>query len=305
MSTSAAVNTTLQTPIEIQMIPEVPAPNANVLLQTQNVAGKDTALYTWTVNGRVVEQGAGRDRITITAGAIGVRTTVSVSVSMSGGAVETRTRTILPGELDLVWEGNTYTPPFYLGKPLATGDSTVTIAAFPNLVVSGARVGASSLVYQWFVNNSQTPYRSGRGLSSITLSPPLFNSPFSVRAVASTQDGTVAVQQSVVIAPQEPEILFYEKHPLLGTLFNVSLVNPFQLLEDEVTFRIFPLFVVDPTKTLYSWEVAGDAVTADNSGRELTLRKTGAGSGNFLIDTSLETPNSLYERASARARIIF
>jgi len=108
-----------------------------------------------------------------------------------------------------------------------------------------------------------------------------------------------------VIVPQKPEIVFYEKHPLLGTLFNTAAGDSFRLFGEEVTLRLFPLFVADSTRPTYVWEVGGKGVEPEDSGRELTLRKTGTGTGKFLVGASLETPNSLYEHAENKTYIIF
>ena len=295
----------LPSSIEIQTIPETPAPNTIVAVQVQNVANKNSVLFTWKVNGQIIEEGVGLNKITLTTGRAGAPTVVEVTVSDGGEVVDSITRTISPAEVSLVWEADTYTPPFYPGRPLSTGESVITIAAVPTLVVNDTRVSANSLVYTWYLNGSQAPFRSGFGLSTISLSPPIFDSAFSVRVVVTTQSGTLSAQDSVTIIPREPEIALYEKHPLLGTLFNRMIQDNFQSFDEELTLSLFPLFVVDPENSEYTWSVEGDIVDSGDTPRELTLRKTGSDRGTFSIRTSLETGRSIYERATRVISLTF
>ena len=301
----AQIIPTLESPIEIRAIPAVPAPGQAVTLTAANVNNKNSTTFIWTVDGRVVEQGLGLDQITLRSGTIGSRTSVSVTVRNGSETVGTKTYTLVPGELDIVWEANTYTPPFYIGRPVPTGDSLITIATIPSAIVNGTRLNASSLSYQWYINNSQTPYQTGYGLSSISITPPLFDSAFSVRVVASTPDGSFSLQGTEIIVPQTPETLLYQKHPLLGVLFNRALSTGFLLPDEEVTLRLFPLFLSGVGNAVYSWKVNNDSVDTSDAPRELTLRKTGSGVGFARVSAMFEVENSLYERAEQNVEITF
>lgn len=295
---SAQIIPTLQIPVEIEVVPAAPAPGANVLLRAQNVPGGASASYTWTINGEVVDQGIGRDAIVFTAGGVGSVTAVELSIRQGDTFIGEVVRTVRPAELDLVWEAETSIPPFYDGRPLPNGDSTVRVSAVPNVVVDEARISPSNLVYQWFVNGSKTPYRSGYGLSTITLTPPLFGSEFTVRGVAQTRDGRISVARTVAIAPRDPEILIYEDAPLLGLRLDSEVQQRFDLFADEVTVLAFPLFINNLNQTQYRWNINNDTVeSTGESDRELTLRRTGTGSGQYSIGISLKTENSFYEQA--------
>lgn len=290
---------------QIQIIPGTPEPGTSVLLIAENVSDKNTLSFTWTANGKVIAEGIGADRATITAGRVGESTTVTVRIADENGTVAEISRTLLPATLDLVWEGNTYTPPFYLGRPLPTGESTVTVSALPDIRVGGTRVAKENLVYEWYLNNNDRPYRSGYGLHTITLAPPLFDSAFTVSVTAKTRNSAGVARDSVVITPTRPDVILYEQGPLLGTLFNKAATDEFVLDEEEVTFRLFPFFVVDPTAPNYVWSVAGSLVDPGSVSRELTLRKTAPGQGRYTIEASLETAGSLYEQAARSLQLIF
>lgn len=295
----------LESPLEIQVTPSVPVPGQTVTLTAANVTDTHTATFTWAVDGRVVTEGIGANRITVRAGSVGSRTVVTVTATRDGESIGTDTYALIPGELDLVWEARTYTPPFYAGRPVPTGDSLVTIAAIPSAVVGGVRLSASTLSYQWYLNGSQTPYRTGYGLSSITIAPPLFDSAFSVRVVATTQDGSFALHATEVIAPQTPDIVLYQKHPLLGVLFNHELSTRIMLSDEEVTLRLFPLFTANIGDGVYTWRVNSTAADTRDAPRELTLRKTGSGVGRANIQVAFEVEDSLYERAERALTLTF
>ena len=305
MGAFAQIIPSLQSPIEVQTIPQTPEPNSTIIVQAQNVLNKDSLLFIWTVNGEVVEEGIGLDRTTLTTGGAGTRTVVEVTISSGGEVVDSKTRVIVPAEVNLVWEADTYTPPFYPGRPLPTGASIITVSAIPNIVVGGTRQNSNSLVYTWFLNGSLTPHRSGFGLSSIFLRPPLFDSAFSVRVVATTQDRTVVAEDTVSIVPRSPTIALYERHPLLGTLFNRAVRGVVESFDSEITLNLFPLFVVDTETLVYTWIVQGDTIDTGDTPRELTLRKTSDDRGTFSIQTELENSESFYEQATRDVSLTF
>lgn len=303
---AASIIPDLQTSVEIQAVPETPGPYSTVTLFAENVLNKGAHSYTWIVNGTVAVEGIGVDHTNVTMRGVGETTNITLRVYDENGALTSEvSKTITPAELDLVWEGNTFVPPFYAGRPLPTGDSTVTVSAVPDLRVGGARVAKDNLVYEWYINDAQAPYRTGYGLDSITITPPFFDSVFSVSAVAKTRSGTPSVRNSISIAPRAPDIILYEQNPLLGTLFNKAITSAYALASDEVTLRLFPIFAVDPTATTYTWKVNGSNVDPGTVARELTLRKTGSGSGRFTIEAAFATGQELFENAKRNILLTF
>jgi len=73
-------------------------------------------------------------------GSLGEKKTVTIKVvSRRGGYLEEKI-TFQPALVDLMWEANTYTPPFYKGKALTSSKSSITVTAIPQLKTSDKKI---------------------------------------------------------------------------------------------------------------------------------------------------------------------
>lgn len=286
--------------IEIEAIPQYPEPGASVTLKAHGAESNLGAAYIWTVNGTVVSQGAGDSTLTTNAGAAGSVTTVTVTVSADNGApIGSATMTLEPAVIDVVWEGKTYVPPFYQGRPLPNTASPTIILAIPHITENGAAVPADSLIYRWEINSKVQQAQSGYGKSSIEALSPRLTAPFEVLVRATTKDGAVTAEKRVIVTPVNPRTLVYEKAPLLGTLFNHLVVGTFPFKKNEVSFEAFPLFVENPDSLSYSWTLDGKPFTLNaDVPREATFRKTGEGGGTFSVSFSFESATKIFEQAA-------
>lgn len=297
----------LETALELRVIPNNPGPDETVTIRAENVFGSlGSKTFVWRVNGVAIDQGFGRDTITTTLGGIGSATVISVSIIENGVLAGEKSITLRPASLDIVWEGNTYRPPLYIGRPLPTGSSVTTLHAVPNMNQNGARVSSANLIYTWYINSSQTPYRKGFGLDTVLATSPQFENEFTVSVIAETRDGTQHAQKEVSIRPRRPEIVIYERPPLLGMRFDRAIADTVELFGDEMTFVAFPLFVNSLSEPEYVWKVDGAPVEeTGRTEREVTLRKSGEGGGRFSIEFSLENAAALFERAASGFLLTF
>lgn len=302
----AEIIPTIEPSVEVEVIPAHPGPNETVTVRAAapgNLGGGVT--YVWTVNGRVVDQGIGRNTISLITGSAGSETRVAVSILADGGVIVEKTLTIRPASLDIVWEGNTYTPPFYTGRPLPTGSSRVTLTALPHLFEGGARLPAGILVYRWYLNGSQTSVRGGYGLDTIVITTPQFENEFTVSAVAESTSGISRAEGAATIRPVRPAPMVYENAPLVGLRFE-SAVASFALGGDEATFEAFPFFVNSISGPDYTWRIDGVPVAeTGRTERELTLRREGEGEGRFSVSFELENVGVLFEHAKTNFLLTF
>lgn len=298
---------TIGTALQLQTIPRYPEPNSSVLVRAQNTPPSlGNTLFIWQVNGTVVDQGLGLDRLRVDLGPAGTQTSVKLTVSENGLIFGERTITLQPASIDIAWEGNTYTPPFYIGRPLPTGSSSVTLNAVPHFVQNGTRIDPSRLTYRWYVNSSQTPARVGVGASTLTIQPPRFENDFTVSVVAESPDGAQQAEKDVVINPVRPRVVLFEYSPLVGLRFETALRSNITLTEDEITVAAFPLFVNTLLDPEYVWHVGGKEVKqTGRNDRELTLRRSGDGGGSAQVEFGFESDTELFERGKANFRLSF
>jgi hypothetical protein len=291
--------------IELIITPFAPTPGSTVAAEVVNVFGDGAATFVWEINGSIFDSGPNIRRITFRAPALGESVTVSVRVT-SEGKTETVSRTITPGDVDLVWEGRTERPPFYSGRPLPNRESAVVLSAYPHLREGGVRLEADSLVYEWYVNNSPVRAQRGIGLSSLTIEePPRFGEPFDVRVHVTNPQGNARAVAQITIEPEEPTVLLYENAPLLGFRFDRAIRDEFILTDEALTLHAWPLFTQTAVDHLYTWRLNGRSVDTGATPRTLTLLRPEEGGGRERLQVELEGPQMLFEKASRSLRISF
>lgn len=307
IETRAEAIPTLGDTLEIQLTPNNPAPEQPIIAQAINLPSAAGSLtFIWRVNGQIVDQGQGRDSVTLTAGLSGSVSTISVSVISGGSTLIEKSVTIRPSSVTLVWEGATYTPPLYLGLPLPTGESLINVTAIPEILVGGVRVPRNSLVYSWHINGSSKSFRSGLGVHTVSPAPPQFGNPFDVSVVVQNQSGSVSAATKTTITPTRPDVLVYEKAPLLGLRIDKLAERSLSLSEDEITLVGFPLYINRLEIPEYEWTVGGNRTeNTGNTVRELTLRKEGEGGGQTRVSFGFKNPSTLFEQALSNFLVNF
>ncbi len=294
--------------LELGMTPQYPHPGDTINLLVNNTSGDaDTATYSWSVDVSAVLSGVGEKRLTVTAPDLGKQSVIDVTVTDPSGISQgSLSATIAPATIDLVWEGKTSVPPFYIGRPLPNGASAATVLAVPHIVVGGAEVPASSLVYTWQVNGVPKANASGYGKSSLTITPPNFGSAFSVSVHAETADARGAADGTTTITPQSPRALIYENAPLLGIRFEKVIAGSFPLTEQEASFTAFPLFIANPDALAYQWTLDSAPFSIDPSRpRYVTFRTVGTGSGSHAVTFSFTNPSGFLEAGQASFTLTF
>lgn len=284
---------------EVEVIPIAPEPGEQVTLRAQSFSGNmANTRFVWIVNGETVVQGVQQNTITITAGEVGSVVTVVVRATEGGTLKGERTISLRPAAVDIVWEADSTTVPFSGTLPLVTGGSLVTLQAIPQLVRSGGvRVATDDLLYTWHVNGERAPRKQGQGENVLRINTPVFMNAFSVTVTVSTFDGSIQAEREVNIEPAQPEVIFYENAPLLGMRFDRAVTASYTLEGEEITFRAYPLHTKRSEGYDYQWTLNGEAVESEGAdSRQLTLRKTGEGTGRFNVGFSFERVGELFGR---------
>lgn len=295
-SASAALIPNAGAALDVSVRPEYPRPNDVVTVRISDPGNESSTGYVWSVDGKMVEQGIGTTAITVTTGDVGEVKVVEVIATQNGAIRASGTAFVRPGSIDIVWEGNTVTPPFYDARPLPNGGGTLTVLAVPHLSVGGSEVDPSILSYSWKIDGIPVTKQSGYGKSSAVLTPPRFGSAFTISVTATNQDGTAQAQSSVVIRPQTPKIIIYENAPLLGVRFNRIVSGLFAFKGDEVSFNAYPLFASSVHALTYEWSIDGKPFTVDElKPLDVKFRKVGEGVGSHLVTIMFSNPHNFIE----------
>ncbi|HLP44028.1 MAG TPA: hypothetical protein VK145_02005 [Candidatus Nanoarchaeia archaeon] len=286
--------------LKVNVMPASPGPNETVTIVvedfTRDLNGVDIR---WSVDGKVVTSGTGIKRFQTKTGAIG--STSKITINM-GGVVQTVT--LRPTVTDLIWQADSFTPPFYKGKALHSTQDPITVVAEPFISNSaGVRLDPNKLTYRWSLDGKVNGGASGYGKRAFKITPSVLPKPLTVSVEVASTDEVYKSSASVSIPNTDPEIVFYENHPLYGVRMNTALNGQsFNLTSNEANVVAVPFFFSNDQKELnllsYTWKLNNNVVNQD--GEEIIVRKPQAeGSGKSSISLAVKNLERFMQTATA------
>jgi hypothetical protein len=298
----------IQQQVTIDVSPQFPKANEIVNITTSAFGTNlNTATISWSINGRVIESGVGVTKFSVNSGNYGETKNVSVSIQPAGQPNITRTTTIAPQEVSIIYEAESYIPPFYKGKGLFNKEGTVKFVAMPNMTSSsGVRLNPTTLTYRWIINDTVQGSLSGYGKNFYIYRGSILGDAVKVEVEVSSADGKTKGRGIILTSPQSSEALFYEKNPLYGILYNKEISsNPFTLQDSEVTLKVEPLFLSSKSSLEYTWAINGGVIPVPAQQDFVTLRNTTGQQGSSLISIIINNSTHLLQKVSASVPINF
>ena len=294
--------------LTLKIAPDSPAANTTVRLSvTSSSVDLDRSTLTWRVNGKQIAQGVGITAATVTTGAPGIATTVDVSATDSVGTVKA-SGTIRPAEVDLLWQADSYVPPFYKGRALAGPGSVIRVQAIPRLKQSGSFIPEKDVMYTWYRNNTRLN-SSGTGKSRATIQGPDLFGAATIAVVAESRDGLVRATASATIVGVDSIPGLYENHPLFGILYHRAVLGDVSTLETEekvIAVSYFaPVDSLNDPSLAYDWRVNGGAIAPDSQEPQTLTIRANNYSGPATIDLSVTSTADVFFRATGSWRLVF
>jgi hypothetical protein len=204
-------------------------------------------------------------------------------------------------EVDLIWQGGTYTPPFYKGLSLWSKQSDLTLVAVPQGFNK-----PSGLVYRWTLDGSVLGTVSGVGKDSLFLTDSILSKPRTIKIDIFSSDDTLLATNSLTLTPGLPQILVYEDNPLYGLMLHHEIGANFALKESEVTLAAVPLYFsasspLDPALN-YEWRTNSGSLETKNT---VTYRVLDGQKGNSQVSLHINNKNKLMQDVSRAFSVEF
>ena len=205
-------------------------------------------------------------------------------------------------DLDLLWSGHTYTPPFYKGLPLVSPQSFLKVSAIPHVLRNGRVLDPSELVFTWSIDGVVLGEYSGVGKDTLVLNGNNF--PQGITRVAlnvSARNGSEVLAKQLEVETVSPEIILYPVHPLNGIDYTRPIGDEITLEEEEVTVHATPLYYsvddIQVNRIDYRWKVNNESATpSEDSPSRITFRKDPeARSGSVKIGIDVENQNKVLQ----------
>ncbi len=254
--------------IEISTEPEFPEPNQNIEIElNSSYFDLNKAEIFWYVDGTLHTSGMGLKKINIISGDTGEHTQIRVVADVTKDNKKQRiekSAEIMPIEMTLLWEADTYTPPFYKGKALLSANSVLKVIATPNIQLkNGKIIDANKLVYIWKKEGRSKLFNDNSGYGKNVLytegSLPYRNNV--VRVEVSSLDDTIKSSKRIELELSDPSILFYKDDPIKGVMYNEAIKDKFYLTNQELPIKIEPYFFSRKDKKIgnliYEWYLNG------------------------------------------------
>ncbi|MFZ2303867.1 MAG: hypothetical protein WAV98_03720 [Minisyncoccia bacterium] len=294
--------------LDIKVSPPNPGPNVPVQITIESyITDLYKANISWSLNGIVMSRGMGRTSFTFQNGPSGQTTHISLSIVTNTGEVVNKDFYFTPVGVTIMWEADTYTPPFYRGKALMVPEAGVRIIAVPDMADAGNPLGAGNLVYNWKKDGYSVATASGfrKNTYSFTGPKPLTNTKITLDV--SALDDSAQSEMYIYLPQTRPFILFYEKDPLLGVKYDKPFDTETTLNKKEISVSAEPYFFSNERGEVpvlkYNWSVNGKDV--QNYGRSITLRNDKGLEGASLISLSMRGITKTFQSTKKDLKVNF
>ncbi len=294
--------------LDLKINPNNPGPKEIIKVEIESyLSDLNKATIKWSVNSTLIKQGVGETSFSFQNGDSGETTIIDVSILTNEGYLVEKELLFRPFGVTILWEADTYTPPFYKGKPLMTTQARVRAIAIPDVDSTQNTFTAGNLVYVWKKDGFAVSDASGYGKNSFSFSGPKPYGDTRVMVQVSSVDDTINSEIRVDLPLTNPFILFYEDRPLIGTWYNRPLGEGITLTKKEISLNAAPFFFSNESSEtpilVYNWSMNSKKVI--NRGRIITLKNESGESGASFLTLAMYGIKQTFQSASRSLMITF
>ena len=292
--------------------PSNPRPYQAIELSIENYSiSVDSAMITWFINGTIARQGKGERTLSTTLAGPGSPFQVSVILKDTSGTILTKSLNFSPQNVDILYDVDSYTPPFYKGKALYPYQGLVRVVALADFIDgAGNPISPNNLIYEWWQNNKKSGPGSGYGKKLFAFQGGVLMDGTTIKVRVTTEDGVNVAENSIFIEPQTPEVGLYENSPLYGIIRNKELGGGYSLSGNEIKITAIPYFystkkATNPSMMTYSWSINNEPIPSAKNKTEAVFRRVSNGSGNAVISLETTQPTKIYQFSTTDMTLSF
>lgn len=298
----SAVLSDIANSADITTIPASPGANENVSVKIESFSfDLNSSEIIWAINGVIKDRGLGKKIFSFKTGNVGSISLIKAVIKTKEGETIEKTLVVRPAGVDILWEADSYTPPFYKGKALYSYQSLVTVIALPNMVnSSGTKINPDNLIYKWTKDGKVLGGVSGYGKSKFSFSKSILSRPDEIEVEVTSTDKKIKASGNIIIEPIEPKTVIYENNPLYGIIYEKAISGEFKLNGNEITLITTPYFfgkndVGEAIK--YDWRMNGKSINNKPDTRQSTFRNTEGVKGSTKISVDLQNESKELQSA--------
>lgn len=292
--------------IAITTIPENPQPYEDVTVMLSSYATDlNKAQIQWQIGSNIVLSGYGKTSYSFKALGPNTITVIDLTITIPGSIDRILKRiAINPSEVELIWEGvDSYTPPFYRGKSFPSAEGFIKVVAIPN--TNTIKKGKGTITYTWKAGDNTVSGASGYNKDSYVFRNSELNDTEKVSVNAESVDGGYNATNRIEVPITSPKIIFYEKSPTEGVLYNKALVDESGFSGEEMTIVAEPYFLAlkgNESNFTYNWKINGKEIETPSKKMQLTVRPTDRG-GYATINLTLDNISTFFQKVSGQIKL--
>ena len=292
----------------IELSPRNPKPYTPVQATLVSyIFNVNTALITWTVDGKEVLKGVGEKKLKIQTSSVGTKIPVHVTAVTADNMATEIDFVITPESVSILYETpESYTPLFYEGHSLPGEGSLVKFVAIPNISEDGARLNPSSLSYSWYINNELVDNASGIGKQSAMLPLDILSTFTTIKVMVFGPKGATA-EHSVDVYPHAVMPLTYSYDEILGVNYTKELGKRFETTKDFI-IALEPFYLSTNGQvggqSSYSWTLDGLPITP-LGGKILSMKPKENSYGSRFLSIEVSNKKRPLQKTSTRIGLIF
>ena len=292
----------LSNELGVEILPNYPRPNEMVSVYLTLYTGDlDSADITWHQDGKVVLRGKGEKMYSFKTGPAGTETKIEIQIKLLNGASFSKAFTLNPAGVDLVWEANSYVPPFYRGKALHPRQGNLKIVAMPEFIKNGEKIAPEKLVYKWSNGLDVYKSQSGYGKKVVVLSGSLLGRSENIKVLVTDPVNNLVAQGFIDITPVDSEVVFYENNPYYGHIFDSAISDTFNLNAEEVQILVAPYYFTKENAggLKYEWRLNNQTIPNLSGSRTAIFKKPEEEAGQSVISLQVENTNRILQQADS------
>jgi hypothetical protein len=293
--------------IEITTNPETPGPGEEVTITLESFAvDLNTSRIVWAIDGEPMKEGIALKEFRLVAGEIGEVRVVDIVIFAPSGKIDKQI-VIAPIEVDILWEAETYTPPFYKGKALASHESRIRVVAIPRF--NEDQSDPTKFYYRWRMGVSQL-IGEALGKESVTVPGAWSGSSQRVKLEVIDPRSKASGGGTISITSSEPQVLLYPISPVHGPDFRNAIGGQYATGDQiGVSVRAVPLYFsntdLDRGALQYTWTIGRrESVPAKNL-TTVEIPRTSSSPERRTVAVSVHNTTHVTQRASATGSINF
>lgn len=289
--------------------PKTPGANTSVLIRMESFAvNLSSAKILWYVNKNLIKESVADTSLKVSTGDFGEETIIDVVIITANGNSYNKQFILAPAEVDVLWEAQTYTPPFYKGKAMPTYKSMVKVTAVPRF--KSLSSDPSEYFYTWTYKQTLNIGKA-LGKNSVIVPMGFAGAPIPVNVEVSLPGTNWKGERYLSIPVFVPKLVMYEQSSLLGISYHHALPKIVETNGTQFTLHVAPYFFssddVYAGNIAFKWYADRRVMPSDQAYLNATLEKTGKETDTETksVTLSIQNPNRILQSASTQVTVSF